>query len=301
MKENTDIFKQLNNHSLPTDESYWAEMEQRLQSVPVAARQWQWFAGAGAAAFVTVLLAVWLFNAGNETVGTRITQMIQISADNNVAREAMAETSTVSILTDNKITNPRKSALQAPSAFKETEGTAVSIVPIEKNTIIPEKQAELKPVLSDVKTVDSLSNPSLEFGKMPGVANEVAPSPVVSEGEPHFSDVLPSYPNPTVHQETAAGETFATGQCPEIEIPQYFTPNADGQNDFWKIGNIACYQYKIILYDRYGNELFVWENNFPESGWDGTRLGKPLYPTDYWYRIVLNAQREYTGHFSLLR
>ncbi|MDR0874011.1 MAG: T9SS type B sorting domain-containing protein [Prevotellaceae bacterium] len=90
--------------------------------------------------------------------------------------------------------------------------------------------------------------------------------------------------------------------CPEIEIPLFFTPNGDGWNDFWKIKNIDCYRYKIILYDRFSKELFVWENNFPIEGWNGMYLGKPLPSTDYWYLIVLtDIGRDFVGHFTLLR
>ncbi|MDR0872777.1 MAG: T9SS type B sorting domain-containing protein, partial [Prevotellaceae bacterium] len=88
-------------------------------------------------------------------------------------------------------------------------------------------------------------------------------------------------------------------QCPEIEIPMFFTPNADGWNDNWEIKNLDCYDYRINLYDRFGKELFVWENNF--TGWDGMYLGKPMPSTDYWYLIVIDGAKRFIGHFTLLR
>ena len=92
-------------------------------------------------------------------------------------------------------------------------------------------------------------------------------------------------------------------RCPEIEIPTYFSPNSDGINDYWKIKNIECYSYyKITLCDRFGKKLYVWENNFPDIGWDGVYLGKPMPSTDYWYVITFEeVQSSYVGHFTLMR
>jgi len=95
---------------------------------------------------------------------------------------------------------------------------------------------------------------------------------------------------------------FKKGEkCPEIEIPIFFTPNSDGVNDYWRVKNIECYNHKVTLYDRFGKELSVWDNNFHELGWDGTYLGKRMPSTDYWYVITLEDGRDYTGHFTLLR
>jgi len=87
--------------------------------------------------------------------------------------------------------------------------------------------------------------------------------------------------------------------CPKIEIPIFFTPNADGVNEKWEIKHITCYEHTVEIFDRFGRLLQRWENNF--TGWDGTYLGRPMSSTDYWFRLVLNEENSYTGHFTLLR
>ena len=88
----------------------------------------------------------------------------------------------------------------------------------------------------------------------------------------------------------------------DIEIPRFFTPNGDGENDTWTPRNIQ--QYPNILtqiYDRYGRLLKELTNR---DTWDGTYNGKALPTGDYWYIITLgeeNDQREFKGHFTLFR
>ncbi len=89
----------------------------------------------------------------------------------------------------------------------------------------------------------------------------------------------------------------------DIEIPNFFTPDGDGQNDFWLPVNIEPYPEILIkIYDRYGR---VVENNVVDrNGWDGTYHGAELPTGDYWYMIQLqgeNDDREFVGHFTLYR
>ena len=143
MQRDTDLFKKLNNHRLPIDESYWAEMEERLQSgrkkfVPL----WAWFAGAGVAASLTLLLMVRTFHDSDDmVVGTQMTQMTQIAA-NNTTNET---------LNFQQVKNPRKSALSVFQKIQKIEEIEENneigfndIAPTEEDAEIPVKQYELK-------------------------------------------------------------------------------------------------------------------------------------------------------------
>ncbi|MFV8327232.1 T9SS type B sorting domain-containing protein [Flavobacterium sp. ZS1P14] len=81
-------------------------------------------------------------------------------------------------------------------------------------------------------------------------------------------------------------------------IPKFFTPNADGINDSWKITEITDPNYSIYIYNRYGKLLKTLGYN---EGWDGTLNEKPLPSTDYWFQIVFVNGTNKTGHFSLKR
>ncbi|WP_423998428.1 T9SS type B sorting domain-containing protein [Maribacter sp. IgM3_T14_3] len=89
----------------------------------------------------------------------------------------------------------------------------------------------------------------------------------------------------------------------DIEIPNFFTPNGDGQNDFWMPDNIEVYpEIFISIYDRYGRSVYTFKDN--EDGWDGFYQENELPTGDYWYVIKLNGAadtREFVGNFTLYR
>ncbi|MFS4492723.1 T9SS type B sorting domain-containing protein [Maribacter sp. 2308TA10-17] len=89
----------------------------------------------------------------------------------------------------------------------------------------------------------------------------------------------------------------------DIEIPNFFTPDGDGQNDVWMPLNQEGFpEILTIIFDRYGREVYRMTLNSP--GWDGLYNQSELPTGDYWYVIKLrgaNDDREFVGHFTLYR
>jgi gliding motility-associated-like protein len=89
----------------------------------------------------------------------------------------------------------------------------------------------------------------------------------------------------------------------DIEIPNFFTPDGDGQNDFWTPRNTEIFpEILTIIFDRYGRE--VYRMGYSDQGWDGVYQSRELPTGDYWYVIKLRAaedDREFVGHFTLYR
>lgn len=89
----------------------------------------------------------------------------------------------------------------------------------------------------------------------------------------------------------------------DIEIPNFFTPDGDGQNDFWMPRNQEAFpEILTLIFDRYGREVYRLGLNDP--GWDGIYNDSELPTGDYWYVIKLkgeNDDREFVGHFTLYR
>ncbi len=81
----------------------------------------------------------------------------------------------------------------------------------------------------------------------------------------------------------------------EVEIPNVFTPNGDGQNDRFVIRNAQYYDNSLLIYNRWGQVVFSAENyrnQWPAQGLpDGT----------YYYIFRLEDGREYAGHVTVLR
>ena len=89
----------------------------------------------------------------------------------------------------------------------------------------------------------------------------------------------------------------------DIEIPNFFTPDGDGENDTWKPINLEGFpNILIIIFDRYGREVYRMRQN--DKGWDGIYHNSELPTGDYWYIIKLKGEiddREFVGHFTLYR
>ncbi len=86
-----------------------------------------------------------------------------------------------------------------------------------------------------------------------------------------------------------------------IGAPKYFTPNADGTNDFWNIKGINAKNVfsNVVVYDKYGKLLKQFAVN--SLGWDGKFNEQILPADDYWYVVELQDGRIAKGHFSLKR
>jgi gliding motility-associated-like protein len=63
-------------------------------------------------------------------------------------------------------------------------------------------------------------------------------------------------------------ETCATEQACQIYIPNAFSPNSDGINDYLELqSNCELFDYKLQVFDRWGNR--VYESADPIAFWDG--------------------------------
>lgn len=76
----------------------------------------------------------------------------------------------------------------------------------------------------------------------------------------------------------------------DITAPNTFTPNGDGTNDTWQILNIENFpKVKITIYDRWGQQVYKTIGYPPSKWWDGTRGGKKLPASTYYYVISLSV------------
>lgn len=84
-----------------------------------------------------------------------------------------------------------------------------------------------------------------------------------------------------------------------LNYPKYFTPNGDGYHDNWFINYSETEPNMIIkIFDRYGKILRILDT---ETSWDGTYNGQEMPTSDYWFSIIRENGKTYTGHFTLKR
>lgn len=71
-----------------------------------------------------------------------------------------------------------------------------------------------------------------------------------------------------------------------LGIPNTFTPNSDGVNDTWEILNVENFpKIGITIYDRWGQEVYKTIGYPRSKWWNGTRGGKQLPASTYYYVI----------------
>jgi gliding motility-associated-like protein len=102
----------------------------------------------------------------------------------------------------------------------------------------------------------------------------------------------------TTREVTVGDGTFT------LEIPNSFTPNGDGFNDFFK-PKVATgiSEYRAVMFDRWGQEVVQWEGS--ATSWDGTNKGNPSPDGVYFYVIrgkdLQNNDFERHGSVTLIR
>ena len=92
-----------------------------------------------------------------------------------------------------------------------------------------------------------------------------------------------------------------------IGYKKYFTPNSDGDNDYWNIKGLDSGSFKSInvsIFDRYG-KVIAKINDFTSDGWDGSFNGKNLPANNFWFISEIvdkdNNVIKKSGNFSLIR
>jgi len=66
--------------------------------------------------------------------------------------------------------------------------------------------------------------------------------------------------------------SFSTNCSTELFVPNAFSPNEDGENDFFQAYGIEVVQFNLKIFDRWG--AFIFESNNIEQGWDGKFKGQ---------------------------
>jgi len=97
--------------------------------------------------------------------------------------------------------------------------------------------------------------------------------------------------------------TFFTNCSTELFVPNAFSPNEDGENDFFQAYGIEVVQFKLKIFDRWG--AFLFESNHLEQGWDGKYKGQLKENGVYVYFIQAafldGTSIQKKGDFTLMR
>jgi gliding motility-associated-like protein len=123
--------------------------------------------------------------------------------------------------------------------------------------------------------------------------------------------IFPSFTESDVNIVFTAPDTIVAYFIPDeyaFYIPNSFSPNGDGNNDFFlPLGNaFEVDQYSLQIFNRWGE--LVFETNNPLKPWDGSHNNGDYYIRDdvYVYRMRVKpaneiSARDYMGHITVFR
>ena len=98
-------------------------------------------------------------------------------------------------------------------------------------------------------------------------------------------------------------DTVRVNVIPDDELIFYsaFTPNADGNNDYFYIGNIFKYPDNVLkIYNRYGQVIFTSAGY--QNDWNGEYQGVKVPTGTYFYILYTNTEKgNYKGSVTILR
>ncbi|MGZ6519692.1 MAG: T9SS type B sorting domain-containing protein, partial [Bacteroidia bacterium] len=83
----------------------------------------------------------------------------------------------------------------------------------------------------------------------------------------------------------------------DIEVPNIFTPNGDGKNDFFEFKNLEFFpSANLVVYNRWGNK--VYEKADYQNNWNGGTQKDGVY---YFILTAPKLDKPVTGFIQILR
>ena len=71
----------------------------------------------------------------------------------------------------------------------------------------------------------------------------------------------------------------------KVMLPNAFTPNGDGVNDFFRPKMLGLDKAKFLVFNTWGEVIFSTDD-LESKGWDGKINGRPAENGNYVYKII---------------
>ena len=197
------------------------------------------------------------------------------------------------------------------TAAPATDSVFVYMIPQAKAAFdfIPASPVQIKNPVRFVNNSQNASSYLWTFGT--GDSSRLI-SPVYSYKDSSlYKLTLIAYGLHNCPNDTAHGIIKTIDRVFEIFIPNAFSPNGDGKNDFFDVNGVSIADYKYSIYNRWGENIFNFTSTRNTAlgpagtGWDGTYKSKPVPEGVYIYELdildVLGEHHYLSGNITLMR
>lgn len=230
----------------------------------------------------------------NVFINTIVDETAEICSNNPIT--LTADSGFQSYLWDNGEITP-SIEVSSPGTYSVTIGNADGCTKLKTFTVVGSEVATITSIIVH----DFNENNAVEIVAS-GLGNyEYSIDGVHFQDSPNFSNLNGLEYTAYVRDKNGCGTVSQKFYL--IQIPQYFTPNGDGYNDYWNIKDINPSSQNagavIYIFDRFGKLLK--QISAIGLGWDGIINSKLMPADDYWFTIQLQDGRSTKGHFALKR
>ena len=209
-------------------------------------------------------------------IGTSLASVVFVSAyfllkdQSSSVNKVNSTSSTNKVLVEKAITDKQTKSLDSEkqNALKQEE-----IKPEKNHSVILESVIITEPIEIDNTPVIHLKN-------------EVEPSIVLVDEAENQSNLPETTKEAQPQLKENPAETIATAPASKIEdLPNIFTPNGDGANDFLEIKSSDLMEFSLVVID--GKNKIVFSSQDPGFKWDGTLMNGDEAPSgNYIYYVT---------------
>lgn len=150
------------------------------------------------------------------------------------------------------------------------------------------------PIFLNIATLDETTTRSLDYQTIPTTNVIPANTESITQIITTIDDTLNEDTETMLLQITIATPSItliSRGTIKDNDVPNLFSPNGDGKSDTFKISGIEGFpNFKLIIYDRWGSEIYNYNNNGRTTPlwWNGNYNGKPVPAGVYYYTLDFN-------------
>lgn len=198
---------------------------------------------------------------------------------------------------------PGTYTLTATDSYGCTASDTVSIAP-QPNNLVPPVTADTSVCVGQLASLSASGQATIEWYTLATGGSLLATGNSFQTG-PLFTDTTFYLITHTgLCRSSAATVNVDVVDCP-VSVPNVFTPNGDGSNDFWTIYIPYGENVRVRIYNRWGQLIYEFSDVY--VGWDGTvmQTGKPASDGVYYYiaeaEVPSMGITQHTGFLHLIR